>query len=163
MLLVADRVACNHVLQTDRGADVAGENFGDFLALVGVHLHQSSDALAPSLGDVVNGFAGVEFARVHTDERQLADERVGRGLEHQGSERIVVDRPCRPVSRSGLSGSMPVTGSFKGGRQVIGPRHPTCYWTPLFLKADPQITGKIFWAMVTLERPAANFILPVHG
>ena len=60
MLLVADRVACNHVLQTDRGADVAGENFGDFLALVGVHLHQLSDALAPSLGDVVNGFAGVQ-------------------------------------------------------------------------------------------------------
>ena len=31
-----------------------------------------------------------KFARVHTDERQLADERVGHDLEHQGSERIVV-------------------------------------------------------------------------
>ena len=28
------------------------------------------------------------------------------------------------------------------------------FWTPLFLKADPQITGKIFWAIVALRRPA---------
>ena len=27
------------------------------------------------------------------------------------------------------------------------------FWTPL-LKADPQITGKIFWAIVALRRPA---------
>ena len=48
MLFVADRVAGRNVLQTDRGADVARQNFADLFALVGVHLQQTADALAAS-------------------------------------------------------------------------------------------------------------------
>ena len=45
MIFVADRVAGGDVLQSDRGADVARQNFADVFALVGVHLQQAANAL----------------------------------------------------------------------------------------------------------------------
>jgi len=41
----ADGVARGDVLQTHAGADIAGVNLADFLALVGVHLQQTANAL----------------------------------------------------------------------------------------------------------------------
>ena len=47
MVLIANRVAGGDVLQADAGADIAGVDLGDVLALVGVHLQQAADALRP--------------------------------------------------------------------------------------------------------------------
>ena len=46
VLHVRQRVAGGDVLETDRGGDVAGPHFLDLVALVGVHLQDTADALA---------------------------------------------------------------------------------------------------------------------
>ena len=74
------------------GADVAGEDFLNFFALIGVHLDEASDAFAAAFRDVKNAFAGFQLAGVDADEAQLADERVGHDLEDQRGERRVVFR-----------------------------------------------------------------------
>ncbi len=74
----------------DDRADVAGQHFGNFFALIGVHFHQTPDTLALALGDVINRFAGVQLARVHPDEAQLSDEWIGHDLENQGRKRLAV-------------------------------------------------------------------------
>ena len=66
---VAQRVAGGHVLQADRGGDVAGAHFLDLLALVGVHLQDAADALLLALDRVVDRVARLEHARVHAEER----------------------------------------------------------------------------------------------
>ena len=48
-LFVAQRVAGIDALQADAGANVAGINFFNFFALVGVHLQQTADAFARAL------------------------------------------------------------------------------------------------------------------
>src|SRR5581483_628706 len=88
--LVADRVAGGNGLEPDRRADVAREHFGDFLALVGVHLYQTADTLFAALGDVIDRIARAEPARIHADERELADKGIGHDLEHQRGERLGV-------------------------------------------------------------------------
>ena len=90
LLHVADGLAGDDVLQADHGGDVAGADFLDFLALVGVHLQQAADALlaAPHRGQ--HGVARDQHAGIHADERELADERVGHDLERQRGERLVV-------------------------------------------------------------------------
>ncbi len=87
LLIVAERVARARVLEPDRRGDVARAHFLDLLALVRVHLQQTTDALALVLRRVVHVRARLEHARVHAEERQLSDERVGRDLERQRRER----------------------------------------------------------------------------
>ncbi len=55
-----------------------------------MHLHQAANALLAALGDVKNRFARAQLARIHADERQLADKRVGHDLEHQRRKRLVI-------------------------------------------------------------------------
>ncbi len=50
LLLVAERVARDHVLQADRGGDVAGAHFLELGALARMHLQQAADALFLVLG-----------------------------------------------------------------------------------------------------------------
>ena len=52
VVLVADGLAGEHILEAHGGADVAGADFLDVLALVGVHLQEAADALAAALGGV---------------------------------------------------------------------------------------------------------------
>ena len=73
----AQRVAGGDVLQADRGGDVAGADFLDLFALVGVHLQHAADALLLALDRVVHGVAGVQHARVDAEERQRS-RRTGR-------------------------------------------------------------------------------------
>ena len=44
------------VLQAHRRADIARENFLDVFAFIGVHLHQTPDALPAVLGDVKDAY-----------------------------------------------------------------------------------------------------------
>ncbi len=90
MIIVAHRVAGARVAEADRGGDVAGAHLLDLLALVGVHLQHAAHALALVLGRVVDVRARLEHARVHAEERQLPDERIGRDLERERRERRVV-------------------------------------------------------------------------
>src|SRR5438093_8175717 len=91
-VLVAERVARGHALHADGRGDVAGVHFFDVLALVRVHLQEAADALGALLGRVVDAAAGLQDARVHAEERELADERVGHDLERERGERRVVGR-----------------------------------------------------------------------
>ena len=90
MLIVAHRVARARVLEPDRGGDVAGAHFLDLLTLVRVHLEQTAHALALVLRRVVDVRARLQHARVHAEERQLSDERIGRDLERERRERRLV-------------------------------------------------------------------------
>ncbi len=91
---IAEGVAGGHVLQAHAGGDVAGANFLDLLAAVGVHLHQPADAFAPSFDRVVDRVAGIDHAGVAADEGQGAHEGVGGDLERQRRERrVVVGQP----------------------------------------------------------------------
>jgi hypothetical protein len=90
---IAQGFTGGHVLQAHASGDVASQNFLDFLAVVGVHLQDTADALFLALDGVVDGGAGVQHARVQRDEGQLANERVGHQLERQRRELFVVE-PC---------------------------------------------------------------------
>ncbi len=90
LLLVADGVAGRDASQPDRGGDVAGVDFLDLLALVGVHLEETADALGLLLGGVVDRRSRRHHPRVHPNEGELADERVGHDLERQRGEGRVV-------------------------------------------------------------------------
>ena len=90
ILLVAERVTGGGLAQSDRRRDVAGANLLDLLAMVGVHLEQAADALALALGCVVDVGAAAQHAAVDAEERELADEGIGRDLEGERRERLAV-------------------------------------------------------------------------
>ncbi len=87
---IAERLARRDFLQAHAGGDVAGAHFLDFRALVGVHLQQAPDAVFLALDRVVDGVAGIQHARIHPDERELADVRVGHQLERERGELLAV-------------------------------------------------------------------------
>ena len=76
--------------QADGGGDVAGANLLDLLAMVRVHLEQAADALALALGGVVDVGAAAQHAAVDAEERELADEGIGRDLEGERREGLAV-------------------------------------------------------------------------
>ena len=117
--VVADRVAGRDRLQSDRGADIAREDFLNLFTLVGVHLYQAADALVAALGDVVDRIARVQVARIDTDEDELPHVGVGHDLEDQRRERRLVVGPAlddhfRIVHRSALH-----RRNIHGRRQII--------------------------------------------
>jgi hypothetical protein len=87
---IAQGFARGHVFQAHAGGDVAGQDFLDFFALVGVHLHDTADALLLAADRVVDRVARLQHAGVDAHEGQLADERVGHQLERQRRELLVV-------------------------------------------------------------------------
>ena len=90
VLRLGQRVARVGVLEADGRGDVARVDLVDLLAVVRVHLEDATDPLALALRGVEDVRAGLERARVDPEERELADERVGRDLEGQGAERLAV-------------------------------------------------------------------------
>ena len=102
------------VLEADRGGDVAGVDLLDLLAVIGVHLEDAADALLLALGRVQDVRTGLERARVDPEERELADERVGRDLEGERAERLaVVGRP--DDLGAAACGSRPIIGGTSSG------------------------------------------------
>jgi hypothetical protein len=89
---IAQRVAGGRFLQANRRRDVARAHFLDVLALVRVHLQDAADALLAALDRVVDRVAGIDDARIHAEEHELAHERVGHDLERECGERLVVGR-----------------------------------------------------------------------
>ena len=87
---VREGVAGRGVLEPDQRHDVAGTRVLDLLAGVGVHLQDAADALALVLDRVHHVGAALDHARVHPDEGQRADERVGHDLEGECRERLGV-------------------------------------------------------------------------
>jgi hypothetical protein len=90
MLGVAQRVAGIRVLEPDDRADVAGVDLVDLLAVIGMHLEDAADALLLALGAVQDVRPGLERAGVDPEEREVADEGVGRDLEDEAREGLVV-------------------------------------------------------------------------
>ena len=111
VLRIAQRVAGRRFLQSDRRGDVAGAHFLDLLALVGVHLQDAADAFLAALDRVVDRVAGIDDARIHAEEDQLADVRVGHDLEREaanGSSSAARRSPVLPFSSSPFTGGMSV-------------------------------------------------------
>jgi hypothetical protein len=114
MARVAQGFTRGHVLQAHAGGDVAGADFVDFQAVVGVHLHDPADALLLAADRVVDAVALGQHAGIDAHERQLAHERVGHQLERQRGELLAV------VGLAGdgcSSSSMPLTGGMSTGRR----------------------------------------------
>src|SRR5712692_8605409 len=119
MGLLAQRVTGARVLQPDRGRDVAGAHLLDLLALIGVHLQQPPDPFPAVLGAVVDVGAGAEHARVHAEERQFPDVRVGHDLERERGERRVVRRGPLGVRRIVMRQMALDRRDVDGRRQII--------------------------------------------
>ena len=52
---VAERIACGHIFEANRGRDIARQHFFNFFATVGVHLNHTADALLLTLHGVEDG------------------------------------------------------------------------------------------------------------
>src|SRR5581483_833404 len=89
---IAQRLAGADLFHADARGDVAGADFFDLAALVRMHLQQPPDALFPALERVVDRVAGIQHTGVDAYIRERADERVGRDLERERRERLVVRR-----------------------------------------------------------------------
>ena len=87
---VCERVTGNDLLDADRCGDVACEDLGDLLALVGVHHQNAPDPLGASAADVEDLGAGLEVTRVDAEVGELADVGVGCDLEGERGERLGV-------------------------------------------------------------------------
>jgi len=72
------------------GGDVARVDLGDLLAVVGVHLEDAADPLLGAAGRIPHVGAGLERARIDSEERQLADVGIGGDLEGETREGLVV-------------------------------------------------------------------------
>ena len=149
---IAQRLAGGHFLQAHAGGDVAGEDFLDLFALVGVHLQDPADALLLAADRVVDRVARLQHARVDAHEGQLADERVGHQLERQRGELLVVVGLARRPSLS--SSSVPGTGGMSIGDGMKSMTASSMRCTPLFLKAVPHSIGWISPAIVRVRMPS---------
>src|SRR5438034_6979014 len=90
VLFVANRVTGSDVLQSNACANVAGVNFADFFALVGVHLEQTANALGAPFGGAVNRIARLKLSGVNPNKRQLAHVGVSHDLECERRKRLFI-------------------------------------------------------------------------
>ena len=92
MLLVAEGIARGGALYTDRRSDVTGIDHIEVFAVIGVHLQDSSEALAGLLRGVENGGSLRHGAGVHAEEAELTDKGIRGDLERQRRKRRGVVR-----------------------------------------------------------------------
>ncbi len=104
-----------HRLQTHGRGDVPRPHLADLLAVVGVHLEQTPDALLALLHRVVDRVPGLQHARIRAEERERPHVGVGRDLEGQGRERRII--------RRGPGGFLAVLQHTFYGRHLVGGRH----------------------------------------
>ena len=90
-------IARGDVLQAHRRGDVARAHFLDLGALARMHLQESPDALVAALVRHVHLVARVQSARVDTEKRQVADERIVQDLECECREGLCIVRLARQI------------------------------------------------------------------
>ncbi len=90
MRRIGQRIARLGLLHRHEGADVARANLVDFLGRVGLHFHDTADALLLAAGDVEQRVALLDDARIDAAEGQRA-ELVVDHLERECARRRVVD------------------------------------------------------------------------
>src|SRR6185312_7474297 len=120
--VVTDRVAGGNLLQADSRADVARQNFTNFFALVGMHLHEAANALLLIFARIDYRVAGVQLAGIDAKEAELTDKRIGHDLENQRGKRLGIGGMAfygllRIVGGNGLD-----RRDIERRRQVIGHR-----------------------------------------
>src|SRR5690606_12412577 len=89
---VAQGVTGGDVLHADQGSDVACTHFLDFLTIVGMHLHHTTNALLLALDRVDDGVTRGQNTGVDANEGQSTNEGVSCNLERQRRERRFVGR-----------------------------------------------------------------------
>src|SRR5690606_20636602 len=89
---VAQGVTGGDVLHADQGSDVACTHFLDFLTIVGMHLHHTTNALLLALDRVDDGVTRGQNTGVDANEGQSTNEGVSCDLERQRRERRFVGR-----------------------------------------------------------------------
>src|SRR5207248_2388763 len=87
--VVAERVTRAGVFQAHDGGNVTGVDGVHILTSVGVHSHDTPDALFLVAGGVQHRLTGGKRTRVDAEERQNA-VLVGRDLEGQRAERLLI-------------------------------------------------------------------------
>src|SRR5436305_13464956 len=95
MIRVTNRVTRRNVLQTNRGTNIAGENFADLFALIGVHLKQTPDPLSLPRAYVQHAVPSLQLPGVHADKRELSNKGISHDLERQRREWLFVVRFAR--------------------------------------------------------------------
>jgi hypothetical protein len=103
VLRIAEGIAGGGVFYTDRSGNISGVAGLQILAVIRVHLKDSSEALAFLTVRVVDACAGIDRSRIDAEEAQLADKGVGCDLESQSSEGLVVGGfPLELFARLGI-------------------------------------------------------------
>src|SRR5580704_7054837 len=92
LVFIAQRVASRHAFQAHARGDIAGVNGVDFLALVGVHAHETANALARLFRRVIDVAPRLQNTGVNANVGDVPNERVGHDLECQGRKRLVIAR-----------------------------------------------------------------------
>ncbi|CCJ99810.1 hypothetical protein BN130_2534 [Cronobacter malonaticus 507] len=90
VIRVTQSVTSGHVFQTDCRSDVARANFFDLFTFVSVHLYDTTETLTCGFHGVQDGITRVNHTRVHAEERQVTNERVGSDFERQCRERLFI-------------------------------------------------------------------------
>ena len=92
VLLIAQGVAGSGVFQAHSSRDITRVAGVNILAVVGMHLEDTTDSFVVILGGIVNGSTGLGNAGIYTEEAQLAYIRVSGDLKRQGCQRLLVRR-----------------------------------------------------------------------
>ena len=73
-LISADGIAGDQILETYAGANVTGIDLDNLFPLVGMHLEQAADALAPAGTRIEHRVARLQVAGIEAHKDQLPDE-----------------------------------------------------------------------------------------
>jgi len=147
-LLTRDRLAGDDVLEPDDGAIRPARTSLNLLALVAcICSRRPMRSFLPRTE--CNRIARAQHHRIHADEGELTDERVGHDLEREranGSSSPGLRKSGSPFSFA------PFTGGMSTATAVID-HGSSIACTPLFLNAEPHSIGTISLLMVRMRMP----------
>ena len=92
MILIAERITCRCIFQTNGSSDIAGINGVDILSVVSVHLKDTSDTLGVILCRVIYVRTCVQCTCIYTEEAELTDIGVSSDLERKSCKGLGIGR-----------------------------------------------------------------------
>src|ERR1700730_7037105 len=92
MVLIAQRIACGDVLDSDDGRDVSRVTGLDIFALDGLDLNQTRNAFAFVRARIVNRVAFRKRSGIDAEENEFADKRIAPKFECERAEIAVIVR-----------------------------------------------------------------------